>query len=169
MNDLIRIEREVIRNIIINPEYMNALDLRDNNFSDVGCKLIFQKINKLQKENKPIDLLTIAEGFKREGFFDFIKGIMEENIMPKELNVLVEYSEVLKKNSIMRIVKSKAKVLQEIDDFDKLVKTVNEMPQDANYSSSSDEMNSYDGAMDFYKRLNQKKEYIKQVFQLLIN
>jgi len=160
----VEIEKELIRNLFINPEYLKILDNESKEFSDVGCRLIYEKMKILDKENKPIDLYTVAEGFKEEGFFQFTKDLFVNTTLPASIRQIEEYAEIIKKNSVKEKIKSKAKLLQDLDDFDKLVKTCNEMPEVANYSSNNDEKDAYDGAMEFYKRINSKKEYIRTGF-----
>lgn len=167
MEHLIKTEKELIRNLFINPEYLRVIDNTPEEFSDIACRLIYQKMKYLDGSNKPIDIITVSEGFKEQGYFEFIKELMIDQSMPVDLKYLQEYSEIIRKNAISRKVKAKAQVIQELDDFDKLVKSCNELPALANYSTNEDELNAYDGAMDFYNRLNEKKAYIKTGFKTI--
>lgn len=81
-------------------EYIN----RDDFYMD-SHKVIFDSMIELNKENKPIDIVTVSEKLRNKGYLDQIGGInyltSTTSITPTSSNAQT-YSEIVKQKSVLR-------------------------------------------------------------------
>ena len=101
-------EQAFLGSILLNPEVMYAIEeilLKKEDFNFNNHRLIFQTINELSDNNKPIDAFSVVEKLKAKEELDLVGGkeyiaALVETV-PSSVNAKY-YAELIKQKSVRR-------------------------------------------------------------------
>ena len=116
----IEAEAAVLGSILINPESMNKVVelLEPDHFYSPQNKLIYEAVFTLYNQNKPTDVLSLAEYFRSRNKLDDIGGIeyLSELGLDNVLSSNVEYyAQIIKENALKRkLVNAGSIIIEEV-------------------------------------------------------
>lgn len=116
----IEAEAAVLGSILINPESMNKVVelLEPDHFYSPQNKLIYEAVFTLYNQNKPTDVLSLAEYFRSRNKLDDIGGIeyLGELGLDNVLSSNVEYyAQIIKENALKRkLVNAGSIIIEEV-------------------------------------------------------
>jgi replicative DNA helicase len=114
MEDMTRIpphsvesEQSILGSILLDKDAMITVTetIRPDDFYKEAHKIIYECMIKLSNKNEPIDLITLTEELRRQGYLDDIGGITYitslSTIVPTTSNVKY-YADIVKEKSVLR-------------------------------------------------------------------
>ena len=116
----IEAEAAVLGSILINPESMNKVVelLEPDHFYSPQNKLIYEAVFTLYNQNKPTDILSLAEYFRSRNKLDDIGGVeyLGELGLDNVLSSNVEYyAQIIKENALKRkLVNAGSIIIEEV-------------------------------------------------------